>query len=130
MANREQEDEAFANNPHTQRYTLVDNDSTDAPKPPLDLTDKIVKWALSEIDPSTGEYSTDAILEKTSDNPGEVVIIDALGGVVDVNIEDEDTAALSPNDYHFELEVFDDAGENGVVVADGVLTLFANVVNT
>ena len=39
-------------------------------------------------------------------------------------------AALAATaDYHFEFEVFDSGGLNGVVVSDGTITLFANVVN-
>lgn len=130
MAVRDQKDEAFANNPHTQAFTITDDDQTGSPKPPLDLTGRIAKWALTDIDPSTGLYSTTPLFEKKSTTAGQIVFTDSPAGKLDVNILPADTAGLAAADYYFELEIFDGSGLNGVVVATGTHTLFANVENT
>jgi len=130
MAVRDQKDEAFANNPHTQAITVVDDDQTGSPKPPLNLTGRVAKWALTDIDPATGLYGTTPLFEKKSTVGGQIVFTDAPAGKLDVNIVPADTAALPAADYYFELEIFDGSGLNGVVVATGTLTLFANVENT
>lgn len=127
MAVKNQTDEAYLNNPHTQEFPVVDDDSATTPKPPLDLTDREIKWGMVPIDPSTGLFATSPLTLQKTVTGGGIVITDAANGECEVNIDDADTAGLNAGDYHFQLEVFDDAGENGVVVAEGTLTLLPNL---
>jgi hypothetical protein len=128
MVVKNQSDEAYVNNPHTQRFTVVDEDT--GPSTPLDLTNRVVKWGLSQIDPATGLFlTTPLVFEKSSLVGGEMTRVDDPNGIIEVNILDADTISVNPADYYFELEVFDSGGLNGVVVATGTLTLIGNLVN-
>jgi hypothetical protein len=125
MAEKNLVDEAYVNNPHEQRFTVADGDAGG----PYPLTGLIVKWAMTPIDPSTGAFNPAVVtLEKNSGIGGEMTLIDGPNGIIDVNIDPADTAALAAIDYHFQLEVFDGGGANGVVTAEGTLTLLPNLV--
>lgn len=114
-------DRAFLNNAHVQGFTVAN----------IDLTGRHVKWAICLIDPETGDFDeTDPALEKTNQTPGNMTLINGPTGEIDVNIDDSDTAALSAADYQFQLEVFDAAGADGVVVSAGVLTFVKNISET
>ncbi len=128
MAVRDQTDEAFVNNPHTQRFTVLDDDASGSPKPPLDITGLVLKWGMVPIDSSDNFATTPLTLDKSTTGGG-VVIVDGPNGIADVNITPSDTVNLNPIDYYFEFEVFDIGGANGVVVATGTLTLIPNLVN-
>lgn len=119
-------DEMWAGNRRVQRFTITDEDQ--AGSPAKDLTGLTIKWALSRIG-SGGEFNTTPIVEKTSDNPGEIDLVGpATDGIVDVTLVEADTLTLQGK-FYFELEVFD-ATPEGVVVTTGELTINRNVVNT
>lgn len=124
MAIENQKDRAFLNNAHEQRFTIAG----------VDTTGRVLKWSISLIDEQTGQHDPDVLaLEKSSAvTPTDFVRQSetATESVVDVKIDDSDTAPLAAGAYHFELEVFDAAGENGVVVGAGTLTLVANNTET
>lgn len=113
-------DRFHLNNSHVQGYTVAN----------IDLTGRVVKWALSVLD-AEGVFDPTVIdLEKTTDTPGDTTLVDGPTGQIDVNIDPADTLALAVGNYHFQLEVFDAGGNNGVVVSSGKATLVANLVET
>lgn len=120
-------DEAYANSPHTQRFTVLDDDA--AGDPPLDLTGRVIKWGMVPFDEETGDFPETPLTLDYSIAGGQVVITDGPAGEVDVNIPPADTTALSRIKYYFELEVFDAGGLNGVPVATGTLDLLRNLQN-
>lgn len=127
MAVTGQTDEMWAGNLHVQRFTLTDDDQPLSP--PRDLTSKTLKYALTQIDPDTGEYLGEpTVLEKITGG-GIVLVGLATAGIVDVTIDPADTVDFVPGDYHMELEEFDPSN-NSVVVAEGTLTIRRNVKNT
>lgn len=118
-------DTIWAGNKRTMAFTVTDEDAGDGS--PKDLTALTIKFALSSISPS-GQYSTEYLVQKTSGGGG-ITVTDATAGELEVDLDPADTASLGGRDVHFELEVFDGSGE-GVVVAEGTLTVKRNVVNT
>jgi hypothetical protein len=112
---------AFQNNAVALAFTVAD----------VDLTGRVVRFAMSLIDPRTGLFDpTEPALTKDSEEAGHMTLVDGPNGEIDVNIEDVDTAqgsAVGAGDYQFQLEVFDANGANGVVVSEGVLTMRANI---
>lgn len=124
MAIENLKDRAFLNNAHEQRFTIAG----------IDTTGRVLKWSISLIDSQTGTWDPNTLaLEKSSAvTPAAFVRISEgpTDSVVDVVIADGDTATLDAGDYHFELEVFDGAGDNGVVVSAGTLTLAPNNAET
>ena len=124
MAIENQTDRFFIDNEHEQRFTIAG----------VDTTGRVLKWSLSLIDPATGQWDpTTLALEKSSAvTPADFVRQSeaALESVVDVLIHDSDTAALAAGAYHFELEVFDSGGDEGVVVSAGTATLVSNNAET
>lgn len=114
-------DRAFLNNTHVQAFTVAG----------VDLTGRHVKWAMALIDPLTGAFDPDSPdLEKTNQTVGHMTDVDLPNGEIDVNIDPSDTALLAAAEYHFQLEVFDNLGEDGLVVSAGVLALEANILET
>lgn len=119
-------DSAYLNNAHVMGFTIAGVDLTGAggagPK---------VKLALCLIDPRTGRYDpTEPDLVKTTDNPVHFVLVNGPTGDIDFKIEPADTAPgteFGAGDYAFQVEVFDNAGGNGVVVSDGVITFAKNI---
>lgn len=125
MAKSGQDFEAFLRNVITLRFTVIDQD--DAEEDPLDISGLVLKWGLVQVDPDTGAFAdSPLVLQKTTSSG--ITITNGPGGVCEVAIEDEDTEDLSPGTYYHQLEVFSGAGEDGVVVAEGTLTLKANLV--
>lgn len=126
MAVKNQTDEAWVNNPHTQEFTVTEGGSA------KNLSGLVVRWGMVQLSAS-GDFAVSPLVLDYSTGTGEVVIVDAPNGRVDVNIPAADTASLSPPaaglKFYFELEVFDAGGANGVVVATGTLTLLPNLVN-
>ena len=125
MVVRDLIDEAFVGNKHTQRFTITDEDGS----VPLDLTTLQIKWGMVPVN-SAGQFATTPLtLEKNNFGIGGVVIVDGPNGIVDVEIDESDTANLTPTTYYFELEVQTSLGTDPVVVATGTLTLIPNLVN-
>lgn len=121
-------DKTFLNNLHTQRFTIVDSDSTTVPSPALNLTGLVIKWGMIPIDANGVFGTTPLTLDKSTATSG-VTITDAANGICDVAILPADTVSLDAIEYYFELEVFDSGGLNGVVSATGIITLISNLVN-
>lgn len=115
--------EVFARNAFLLDFTVTDGDADGAP---LDLTGLTVKWALSAAPRGAPGWTTTRLVEKVSPAGG-VTIVDATAGVLTVQVNGADTAALLGR-YRHELEVFDGAGE-AWVVAGGFITFRANIVN-
>jgi hypothetical protein len=114
-------DRVFVKNVHTIAFTVSN----------VNLTGRHVKWAMCAIDPNTGLFNPSSpVLQKTNQTPGHMTDVDLPNGQIDVNIDDSDTALLPAIDYHFQLEVFDSAGDDGVVVSTGTLTLVPNILET
>lgn len=117
-------DAMFAGNVRELEYTIVDEDNDGAP---LDVTGYRIKWAISAL-AADGSFSTTPVLAKDSNVLGEIVKEDPTNGVVVVNLEPADTAALGGRTFYLELEVFDPF-DAPVVVATGTLEIRRNVVN-
>lgn len=128
MVEKDRVDEAYLNNLHTQRFTVVDSDSATVPSPALDLTGLVVKWGMIPID-ANGVFGTTPLTLDKSTTGGGITFFDATNGICDVAILPADTVSLAAREYYFELEVFDSGGLNGVVSATGILTLISNLVN-
>lgn len=125
MAVRNLTDTAYLNNPHEQRFTVADGDAGGA----FDLTGLLVKWAMVPVNPQSGAFNPTAIsVQKVSSTAGHMTRVDDVNGIIQVNIFDSDTASLAAIAYRFQLEVFDSGGMDGVVVAEGELTLLTNLV--
>ena|SRR3982750_1122964 len=83
---------------------------------PLDLTGAVVNWALSSA------YNVQfPLIEKSSDNPGEVTITDIPGGLVSVFLVPIDTADMGGQPYYHEVEVVQ--GGTSVTVLTGGVTI-------
>lgn len=116
-------DRVFLDNAHEQAFTVAG----------IDLTGRVVKWSISLIDSSTGTFDpTLPLLEKTTDNVGDMTLVNGPTGEITVNIDALDTSAagITAADYHFQLEVFDGSGLNGVVVSTGTITFVDNITET
>jgi len=122
MANENQKDRAFLNTSHEQRITIAD----------IDVTGRVVKWAICAIDAATGSFDpTLPVLEKTTATGGITIFAAAAAeSTVDVLLMPADTVSLDAGNYHFQCEVFDGSGLNGVVVSTGKLTLVPNITET
>lgn len=129
MAVENQADEMFANNHHVMRWAqILDEDGVSL----LDLTGRIVKFSLTRLGPSGSPLLT-PILDFSSATSGQVTIPNPVTGNqhVVVDLHPADTAALAPiaTTYYCELEVFDVANTNPVVVATINLLIKPNVIN-
>lgn len=128
MAQENQNATMFANN----RHLLVWNGITSEGGASLvDLTGKIVKWSLT-IKGASGPVLS-PLLDFRSDVGTQLTIPNPVAGSKHVQMEllAADTADLAPVEttYYHELEVFEGAGTNPVVVATGELTIRPNVEN-
>ena len=117
----------YAGNRRVQQFTVTDEDSVGSPA--YDLTGLIVKYALARFS-NGAPLKDDPLLDfATTDGSPQVVITVAASGIIEVTLLPADTSGLQPDDYYFELEVFNAAGDEGVVVATGTLTVRTNVEN-
>lgn len=131
MASENQTASMFAGNRHILRWNdIKDEDGTST----LDLTGLIVKFSLARKG-SSGPVVASPILDFRSDVSAQLTIPNPAAGNPHVEMEllPVDTATLAPGGvatvYYFELEVYQAADNNPVVVATGDLTIKANVEN-
>lgn len=124
MAMTNQNDEMFAGNNRTIRYTVVDQDT--AGNPPKDVTGLDFRWALCRFS-AAGDVLKTPLLEFTTASPSKVNVTDAPNGVVEVYLAHADTATLAAGDYYMELEAFVTLSGFSLVVATGTLTINVNV---
>lgn len=124
MAQKNQNDEFYANNKRVLEFTILSTDED--PAVPLDLTNLLIRWALSKQ--LSAGYSTTPVLIKDNDSVGGIEVVDGPGGICQVSIEPEDTLTLSGSFYQ-ELEIVDSASDP-VVVATGTILIKKNVRNT
>lgn len=68
---------------------------------PLDITDCYLEWSLGDVNVEAG-----ALLVKTTDDPAEIEILDAVGGQICVHLDPPDTTALVGNFRH-EIKIHD-----------------------
>lgn len=122
MVKKAQDDEFYANNLRTFRFTLTNEDDGGDP---LDLTGLELKWAMSRVS-EDGVYSTKAVVEKCTED-STITIIDAPNGIIELSLTPTDTENLSGIFYH-QLEVFDGAS-SAIVVAEGTFTILRNIIN-
>lgn len=127
MAATGQDEVIYAGNRHKLRFVVRDLDEPAVAGvfPVLDLTPFTVRWALSRG--TTESYSTEATLNKSSANPTDVDLTDAVSGIAVVNLFKVDTENLSGAFYQ-ELELVDGAGQC-LVVAVSNISILRNVVN-
>lgn len=136
MVKTGQDTSFFAGERKTLEFYIVDEDAAGAP--PLNLTSAFseLKWALSTINPQSGQVSATPILEKkssvaqpaTGGDQIDIVNGDGTDDVAQVQLVGADTATLL-GDFHMQLSGFDGNGEEQML-ATGTLTLERNVVNT
>lgn len=122
MAERNQTDTIFAGNRHVVEFTVTDEDNST----PLNLTGLVLKYTIARFDQASNPITSSPLVEKITGTG--IVHTDAVNGVAEVTFEESDTIDFVPDDYYFELEVFD-ATPEGVVVATGTLTVHPNVTN-
>jgi len=132
MAETGQDFTMYAGERKTIRFAGTDQDDGTALDYATDFAE--VKWALTSINPSTGEFSTTPVLEKKSqvaqtETGGNEIDFSGTGNnQADVQLINADTDTLA-GEYYQELEGFDANGE-GVVLATGTITIIRNVENT
>lgn len=129
MAEINQNDEFFAGNRRTLRFTITNDDLPD--NPPFNLNGFEIKWALSRISSQTGLPGTTPILEKCL-SQGEIrVVSSADNNICEVDLFKADTMDLN-GEFYQELELFVSADVNSesVVLATGTLTINRNILNT
>lgn len=83
---------------------------TDEDGDPVDLLNTTVTWAIAR------NAHTDALIEKDTD--GDVTIVDAAAGELNVDIEPADTRDLRPRTYYHEVELRDQDGDPTTVELD------------
>jgi len=125
-------DEMWAGNRRVLKFTVLDADATTST--PLDLTGRVVKFALARFSQSGAPIVSSPVVDKASDtDPTNVAIKSpASAGVVWVTLTPTDTAALARAGdelLYMELEVYDAGEVNPVVVLTGTETVHPNVVN-
>lgn len=131
MAVENQTDEMFAGNRHVLNWdSILDDDGVTL----LNLTGRIVKFALARISASGQPVLTSPILDFRSDAPGSrVTVPNPVTGSPHVQVEllEADTATLAPKrtTFYGELEVFQSTDDEPVVVATVLLTIKPNVEN-
>lgn len=135
MVKTDQSATFYAGERKTLEFPCTDEDASG--KPPLNLsTFTSVKWALSAINPQTGQPGTTPIVEKKSTvsqimtGGNQIDFVNSAGTLdkAQVQLVGADTAALL-GDYHQQLSGFDATGEEQML-AVGTITLERNVVNT
>lgn len=119
-------DAIYAGNRRIQRFTVTDEDTSGSPA--YDLTGLVVKYALARFGTNGEPLRSNPLLDFSS-AVAQVTITDAANGIVEVELLPADTVDLTPADYYFELEVYNGAETEGVVVATGTLTVRTNVEN-
>lgn len=127
MVVADQVDTMYAGNRRVLKFAVTDEDNGGAP---MDLTGRIVKFALARFDAEGQPLKANPLVDKRSDTSGDIVITSAVGGLVEVTLVPADTASLADageTAYYFELEVFQ--GTDGIVVASGTETIRRNVTN-
>lgn len=120
----------FANNRHVLHWAGLTEEGD--PLAPLDLTGRIVKFALTALSSKTGSpLLTPKFSFSSADLSPQVVINDALNGEVTVELLPADTALLAPTErqYYGELEVYESDLSDPVVVATMLITIKPNVTN-
>jgi hypothetical protein len=126
MANTTQKVTMYEANRLRLKWTVTDKATGSA----LDLTGKIIKFAVARLQGST-PVRTDPLLDKKSGH-ADVLLISAVDGRVDTIItaaDSADWAIQGKTTYHVELEVFEAGETQPVVVATVSLTVLPNVVN-
>lgn len=113
----------FIGEDKTLSFTVYDPDATADQIAALTATPQdVTGWTLAfnlRRDPE----SVDLTLQKTTDD--DVVIIDAVGGQVDVYMHAADTSSLSPGVYFYTLRREDTDHHNDLAFGDFVLRLGA-----
>ena len=111
-------------NDHVLRYTVRTTD--DVTSPPLDLTNAILQWSLSEYVGVSNDFYPASILEKCTNVPDHTIsIVDAPAGIVDVVLSSAETEPLLGRYYHQLRLVNNDIAD---VVANGTINIERNVV--
>lgn len=127
MVVADQTDSMYQGNRRKLVFTIVDEDSPLTVKPPKDLTGFVVKFALARFDQNGLPVKKNPLVDLSSTG-SQITVTGADNNVIEVTLEFADTATVSPNDYYFEVEVFD-VMANSEVVATGTLTIMVNVNN-
>lgn len=127
MAVVDQVDSTFAATLHVMDFALVDQAGG-----PLDLTGRILKFSLSKFradQPTVPKQVPFLDLSSAVDTDQVEVVGDPTEGNARVTLVPDDTADLAnagPTDYHFQLECFEPADEDPVMLATGTLTVNVN----
>lgn len=128
MAVTDQTFTMYAGNRHVLSWEeILDDDDA-----PIGLGGKVAKFSLTKITASTGLPKYGApVIDWASDDVGSQITVTAPNGPIEVELLPEDTEDLASKDtdYYFELELFESDGSSPVVVATGIGTIKANVVN-
>jgi len=112
----------YQGNKLTLDFSVVDDEGV-----AFSLVGYGARFAMSELD-SNNDASATPIVDKNDDTPTDVAITDAGAGEVSVYLVGVDTEDLI-GDYHFELEITDDADDESIVVAEGTVTVKRNIAN-
>jgi hypothetical protein len=118
-----QNDSMYAGNNHTTKFTIKDQDTPGSPA--KNLSGLSVRYALCRIG-SSGDVLKTPIFEHTTANPAQVLVTDAMNGIVEVYFVHADTVDLAAGDYYHEVELYD-ATPFSLVVATGTMTINTNV---
>jgi hypothetical protein len=136
MVVADQTDTMYADNYHTLEWQAL----LDGGGAVLDLTGRIVKFALARFNSAGVPLRENPVLDFASDDVSPQVTVPNPNPDIDtgpfphviVELLPVDTATLAPVKdvaFYFELEVFEGDGSRPVVVATGTLTVKLNVEN-
>ena len=116
----------FQGDKKTLKFTVVDQDSALAVKPPKDITSIDLRWSMVKLQ-ANGTYSATPLFDKESTaGDTEIEKVDAVNGIAHVKLVTADTSALTPGEYYHQLETSEAA--EPLVTAEGVITLKKKIV--
>lgn len=86
-----------------------------------DITDAVIKFTAKE---DMADDDEDAVIALSSEE-GEIEITDAEAGLFTVYIDATTTAALTPRNYYYDIQMTLDG--NKKTITSGILTVYADV---
>ncbi len=126
MAKMRQNITMYQGDTKTLVFTIVDEDSLLAVKPPKDISAIDLRWSMVKLKVD-GSYSATPLFDKESTAGNtEIEKVDAVNGVAHVKLVTADTSGLKPGAYYHQLESLLTTAP--LVVADGEITLLKKVI--
>lgn len=131
MAAENQSMEMFANTRHLLQWDQILNNAGTGPE---NLTGRIVKWALAQLDENGNLLIESPLLDFRSDVGTQLTVPNPTGATplhVQMELLPANTATLAPipTTYGWQLEVFEGDGSAPVMLATGTILMKPNITN-